>query len=573
MKKLKSFIITCVCGIVGWGLSSCSDETINDTPVTFIPARIICGDSVKIVQYVNNVYTFLPNGYNSFDNNTSMLAASTDEAVHAVVGSDMEKWGSGSWNSTSLYDNPLSACYTGIRRSFIFEEELLPLIDDNVMSEVGQKLCLGQILFLRAFYNFEMLKRFGGYPLVKKVLSTKDNLNIPRNTYDECADYITGLCDQAADLLPMSHATNQLGRATKGAALALKARVLLYAASPLFNDVTKAEDALEHGKYDVSKWEKAATAAAAVINLKNTNGNPIYSLYTSGGGYSDFFYVLNANNEIILSKMTSPSNTVERLNGPVSITNGQGGTCPTLNLVNDYEMITGEAFDWNNPVQAASPFANRDPRFEKSILYNGSTWMNKMTIETFKGGKDLVGVNATRTGFYMRKFCNINATWNAPTGTTPHCFPLLRYGEVLLNYAESMNEAYGPDVDPKRYGMTAREAIALIRRRAGLTGNINLSVTVSSGNKDKMRDAIRHERRIELAFEEHRHLDLRRWKLAESILSQPVSGLIIEKKEDGTYTYTSRVVESRVFTSQMYLYPFPQTEISRNPNLVQNTGW
>lgn len=565
MKKIKIFIAYVSCIIAG--LSSCSDEDIKEIPVEFTPVHIICGDSTKIVQYVNNVYTFLPDGYNRFDENTSMLASSTDEAVHAVVGSGMQRWGEGGWSPADLLDNPLNKCYTGIRRSFIFEEEILPLVDNNVMGEFGKKLCLGQIYFLRAYYNLEILKRFGGYPLVKTVLTTSDDLNIPRSTYDECVDYIVDLCGQAAELLPITYATNQLGRATKGAALALKARTLLYAASPLFNDPTQVDDTFEHGKYDASKWEKAAEAAAAVIKL-NT-----YGLYTDGKGYEDFFYTLDKNNEIILSCMCAAHNDVERLNGPVSITNGEGGTCPSLNLVNDYEMIDGKAFDWNNPEHAANPFANRDPRFEKSILYNGSTWMNNMVVETFTGGKDFTGVKATRTGFYIRKFCNISASWNAPIGKAFHCFPLLRYGDLLLMYAEAMNEAYGPDTDSKGYGLTARQAVALIRERAGLTGNIDLSETVPAGNREKMRIAIQHERRIELAFEEHRHLDLRRWKLAEQVLNQPVLGLKIDKKEDGTFTYTPQVVESREFTPKMYLYPFPQSEMSRNTNLKQNTGW
>ncbi|MFS2552010.1 RagB/SusD family nutrient uptake outer membrane protein [Parabacteroides merdae] len=565
MKKIKIFIAYVSCIIAG--LSSCSDEDIKEIPVEFTPVHIICGDSTKIVQYVNNVYTFLPDGYNRFDENTSMLASSTDEAVHAVVGSGMQRWGEGGWSPADLLDNPLNKCYTGIRRSFIFEEEILPLVDNNVMGEFGKKLCLGQIYFLRAYYNLEILKRFGGYPLVKTVLTTSDDLNIPRSTYDECVDYIVDLCGQAAELLPITYATNQLGRATKGAALALKARTLLYAASPLFNDPTQVDDTFEHGKYDASKWEKAAEAAAAVIKL-NT-----YGLYTDGKGYEDFFYTLDKNNEIILSRMCAAHNDVERLNGPVSITNGEGGTCPSLNLVNDYEMIDGKAFDWNNPEHAANPFANRDPRFEKSILYNGSTWMNNMVVETFTGGKDFTGVKATRTGFYIRKFCNISASWNAPIGKAFHCFPLLRYGDLLLMYAEAMNEAYGPDTDSKGYGLTARQAVALIRERAGLTGNIDLSETVPAGNREKMRIAIQHERRIELAFEEHRHLDLRRWKLAEQVLNQPVLGLKIDKKEDGTFTYTPQVVESREFTPKMYLYPFPQSEMSRNTNLKQNTGW
>lgn len=565
MKKIKIFIAYVSCIIAG--LSSCSDEDIKEIPVEFTPVHIICGDSTKIVQYVNNVYTFLPDGYNRFDENTSMLASSTDEAVHAVVGSGMQRWGEGGWSPADLLDNPLNKCYTGIRRSFIFEEEILPLVDNNVMGEFGKKLCLGQIYFLRAYYNLEILKRFGGYPLVKTVLTTSDDLNIPRSTYDECVDYIVDLCGQAAELLPITYATNQLGRATKGAALALKARTLLYAASPLFNDPTQVDDTFEHGKYDASKWEKAAEAAAAVIKL-NT-----YGLYTDGKGYEDFFYTLDKNNEIILSRICAAHNDVERLNGPVSITNGEGGTCPSLNLVNDYEMIDGKAFDWNNPEHAANPFANRDPRFEKSILYNGSTWMNNMVVETFTGGKDFTGVKATRTGFYIRKFCNISASWNAPIGKAFHCFPLLRYGDLLLMYAEAMNEAYGPDTDSKGYGLTARQAVALIRERAGLTGNIDLSETVPAGNREKMRIAIQHERRIELAFEEHRHLDLRRWKLAEQVLNQPVLGLKIDKKEDGTFTYTPQVVESREFTPKMYLYPFPQSEMSRNTNLKQNTGW
>lgn len=565
MKKIKIFIAYVSCIIAG--LSSCSDEDIKEIPVEFTPVHIICGDSTKIVQYVNNVYTFLPDGYNRFDENTSMLASSTDEAVHAVVGSGMQRWGEGGWSPADLLDNPLNKCYTGIRRSFIFEEEILPLVDNNVMGEFGKKLCLGQIYFLRAYYNLEILKRFGGYPLVKTVLTTSDDLNIPRSTYDECVDYIVDLCGQAAELLPITYATNQLGRATKDAALALKARTLLYAASPLFNDPTQVDDTFEHGKYDASKWEKAAEAAAAVIKL-NT-----YGLYTDGKGYEDFFYTLDKNNEIILSRMCAAHNDVERLNGPVSITNGEGGTCPSLNLVNDYEMIDGKAFDWNNPEHAANPFANRDPRFEKSILYNGSTWMNNMVVETFTGGKDFTGVKATRTGFYIRKFCNISASWNAPIGKAFHCFPLLRYGDLLLMYAEAMNEAYGPDTDSKGYGLTARQAVALIRERAGLTGNIDLSETVPAGNREKMRIAIQHERRIELAFEEHRHLDLRRWKLAEQVLNQPVLGLKIDKKEDGTFTYTPQVVESREFTPKMYLYPFPQSEMSRNTNLKQNTGW
>ena len=210
----------------------------------------------------------------------------------------------------------------------------------------------GQVLFLRALYNFEIFKRFGGYPIVLKSLDAlTDDLNIPRSKYDECVKYISDLCDSAATILPTSYPAAQLGRATKGAALALKARLWLYAASPLFNDPSKTNDDLEHGAYDAKKWEKAADAAAAVINLKE-NDNPVYGLYAS---YDAFFTTLNGNKEIILSQMTAASNTVEKQNGPVSITGGQGGTCPTWDLVSDYEMVTGIPFDWSLPGSQANP--------------------------------------------------------------------------------------------------------------------------------------------------------------------------------------------------------------------------
>ena len=463
MKKIKIFIAYVSCIIAG--LSSCSDEDIKEIPVEFTPVHIICGDSTKIVQYVNNVYTFLPDGYNRFDENTSMLASSTDEAVHAVVGSGMQRWGEGGWSPADLLDNPLNKCYTGIRRSFIFEEEILPLVDNNVMGEFGKKLCLGQIYFLRAYYNLEILKRFGGYPLVKTVLTTSDDLNIPRSTYDECVDYIVDLCGQAAELLPITYATNQLGRATKGAALALKARTLLYAASPLFNDPTQVDDTFEHGKYDASKWEKAAEAAAAVIKL-NT-----YGLYTDGKGYEDFFYTLDKNNEIILSRMCAAHNDVERLNGPVSITNGEGGTCPSLNLVNDYEMIDGKAFDWNNPEHAANPFANRDPRFYRDCLFNGSIYQGKVAqLGEAEGGApnpphNPVEISGFNTHVHSVKFAdwdlvlNFDARDPGKGMSTNQNFPYIRYAEVLLNYAEAMNEAFGPEVDGLGNGKTALWAV------------------------------------------------------------------------------------------------------------------
>jgi len=573
MKNLNALylIICCVaCGCF-W---SCSDETINSDRTGVYPASIVCNDSVEIHKFVINIYSHLPDGFNRMAGN-SMVASAIDEAVHAVPGSGAQAWGEGSWNPSTTRDDNFGTNYQGIRRSFVFEEELYPNIPDRIISEKGKKQLLAQVFFVRAYCNYELLKRYGGYPLVKHALKIDEDLNIPRSTYDECVEYIVALCDSASKVLPLSYIDGQFGRITKGAALALKARVLLYAASPLFNDPAKPSDHLEHGAYDPAKWEKAAQAAAEVIKLKNEKNINVYALFNQ---YDAFFYTLVdnkvVNKEIILSRLREEGNTLEKQHGPSGYTGGEGGACPTWDLVSAYEMKDGTPFDWNNPVHAANPFANRDPRFEKSILYNGAKWMTGRTIETFEGGKDKLGDNATPTSFYLRKFFNINAYWNKPSGVSVHHWPLIRYGEVLLNYAEAMNEAFGPDADPKAYGMTAREAIKLIRTRAGLTGNTDLSVTVPVNDKDKMSEAIRQERRIELAFEEHRHLDVRRWKIAETVLNRPVWGLKIEKDKDGNYTYTPQEVQTRYFDkSKMYLYPFPQTEIGRNKNLKQNSNW
>jgi len=571
MKNLSSlYCIICVaCGCF-W---SCSDETINSERTGVVPAHIVYNDSARLNTFINDIYSHLPDGFNRLGGN-SMVACAIDEAVHATPGSSAQYWGEGSWDPYATRDDNFYTCYRGIRRSLLFEEELYPNISNLVVSENGQKQLLAQVVFIRAYCNYELLKRYGGYPLVKHVLKIDEDLNIPRSTYDECVDHIVGLCDDAAQYLPLSYPDNWLGKATKGAALALKARVLLYAASPLFNDPAKPDDHLEHGAFNASKWEKAAEAAAEVINLKNGN-NRVYELFDR---YDAFFNILDKNREIILSRIRTPGNVMERQNGPSGYTGGGGGTCPTWDLVSAYEMKNGTPFDWNNPEHAANPFANRDPRFEKSILYNGAMWMHNRSIETFEGGKDKLGNNATPTSFYLRKFFSITAQWNNPTGTDIHHWPLIRYGEILLDYAEAMNEAFGPDSDPNNYGMTAREAIKLIRTRAGLTGNIDLSATVPANDpandKDKMREAIRQERRIELAFEEQRHLDVRRWRIAETVLNRPVSGLKIEKDKEGNYTYTPQVVQTRFFDKEkMYLYPFPQSETGRNKSLIQNSGW
>lgn len=553
MKDIKIFILL----LIGLCTIKCTKQ-IDEVPLDFNGIDVICSDSVYVRQFVNNIYNSLPTGYNRMDN--SMIASATDEGVQSSNSSPANSMAKGIWGPSSNPDSNWGSNYDGIRKTNIYLLSILPNIPEKVFrSQTTINVLTGQVLFLRAMFHFELIKRYGGIPVDTTIFVADSETNTPRNTYDESINFIAKQCDKAASLLPAAYPVTELGRITKGAAYALKARALLYAASPLFNDPGQSNDSYNHGAFSLAKWEKAAAAANQVISLNQ------YVLFTP---YENFFTTLTGNNEIILSRIAGASNSIEKLNGPSGYTGGGGGTGPSLNLVDAYEMSNGTKFDWNNLAMSSNPFANRDPRFYKSILYNGLLWMGD-TISTYIGGNDLGSLNSTRTSFYLRKFLSESAKWYGVTGTTFHCFPIFRYGEVLLNYAESMNEAYGPEIDTKGYGMTAKKAIEMIRQRAG----INPFTLKSALTKVEMRDIIRHERQIELVFEEHRHLDVRRWKIAENTLGVPVYGLKITKNINGSFSYEKVKIEDRVFNAKMYLYPIPQSELDRNTGLKQNPGW
>lgn len=554
MKKIIYSLIFAIC-ILGM---SCENK-FDDLPVDYYDINDVLSDSVFVIGVVNDMYYALPAGYNRLEGN-SMIASTTDEAVQSGNTSEAQYMALGSWSASTVRDDAWSSSYAAIRKVNVFLNEIYPEIPEKLFkSSRTVELLVGQSYFLRAFFYFELVKRYGGVPIITEVLGIDDGTDISRDTYDECIDYIIDQCNKAAAILPdvWELPNNNFGKATKGAALALKARALLYAASPLFNDPSKPESTVEHGAYSVGKWQKAAQAAYDVISLN------AYQLFNN---YTTFFTILNSNKEIIFSKMSIKNNNVEMLNGPTGYTDGKGGSCPSLDLVDAYQMANGSIFDWNNPAHAQNPFLNREPRFYASVIYNGATWMGSV-IQTFEGGKDLGNVNSTKTGFYLKKFMSEDAQWFGGTpGSTIHCFPFIRYAEILLNFAEAMNEANGPE-NAGTFGLTALSAVNQVRTRA------QVPLLPSGLSKEVMREKIQHERQIELAFEEHRHLDIRRWKLAESVFGKPVYGLKILSNEGNKFTYERKIVQNRVFRAEMYLYPIPQSEINRNSSLVQNSGW
>jgi hypothetical protein len=516
----------------------------------------------QLLQNPQFVKGFLDNTYNTLQyrydlDNGAMLASASDEAVNSNLNSSIYTLVDGTWSPSKTFDDVYDRYYTGIRKtnlllSTISKGEIVGL-NSTLTPDSLRIRWKGEAFFLRALFHFELVKRYAAIVLVTRVYDRNENLNLPKNTFDECVNQISLDCDSAIKRLPQwntdyngSADTKEIGRATRIAAMALKARLLLYAASPLYNTAG-----------DVTKWQKAADAAKAIIDL---NRAQLITSYANIFNYSTGAY----NNEVIFATQAVNTDSVELYNAPISYDGALGRTNPTQELVDAFEMSNGKlisdpasGYDYNNP------YAGRDPRLALDILYNGSVFKS-LAVQTFPGGKDGIeqNINATKTGYYMKKFLSENAKWNQTSITNVrHPWVLFRYAEVLLNYAEALNEAQGPVND-------VYKKVNLVRARVNMPG---LPPGLS---KDQMRNRIHNERRVELCFEDHRFFDVRRWKEGELYFNKPVTGMSITVNAANVPTAYNRFqVQSRVFTARNYLFPFPQGQIFLEPNLKQNPGW
>jgi hypothetical protein len=582
MKRLYYILIITI-----FALSACNDHPFNQYPAENVDFSRVFSDSIRTIGAVNAAYSKLTVVGKYFRLGNAMQATATDEAKHASSSTNtaVDNFVNGRWDANNIPDALWSDMYEGIRHCNLFlpywenEREKLPITDGTY------NRTLGELLFLRAFYHFELFKRYGGIPILTKVLNPGDDMQIPRESYANTVKFIVEECDKAAALLPKNYAnyTSYYGKATKGAALALKSRVLLYAASPLVNaekDYTDGTNPLVWmNGFSKERWKDAAQAAYDVISLNEYSlyeylpeGNGTYSF----GYFNDSYYA--SNREFIFGRLVVQDNIMEKYNAPMGYQEAMGLTCPTQDFVDAFLMADGQAFDWNNPEHAANPYSNRDPRLSLYVFYNGSKWWytdnreydSKKTyglIETFVGGADDASTltDGVRTGYYLRKFSSKDATIFGTTYNVSHNVGIFRYAETLLNFAEAANEYGGPSYSVN--GHTALTTINAIRTRAQMPG-INNDVT-----QDELRALIRLERRIELAFEEHRFWDIRRWKLG-TILKKSIDGMQIIKNADDSYTYNRQVgIEARIFERKHYFYPIPQTERNRNANLEQNPEW
>lgn len=551
-------------------LSACVD--LDRELITDLSEKQITSSYEFTLNRINSVYTDVPSGYLAIDG--AMAASASDEAEHTLETSTIHKYNNGAWNAVDNPENLWATFYRGIRKAnqFLLASDSVNLdqfrLDPSASTQAVYNTRLGEIKrwkyearFLRAYFYFELVKRYGGVPILTKALSIEDDFSsVKRNTLAECVQFITSECDSAAANLPVAYAAADLGRATRGAALALKSRMLLYAASDLFNTTSWAAG---YGNPELisltgdraARWKAAADAAKAVIDLAGTS----YSIHTN---YRNLFITNSFTlTEVIYSRRAGASNDFEKATYPVGYDLGKSGTTPSQNLVDAYEMLDGSKFSWTNPTHAANPYANRDPRLGETVLLNDALFKGRK-VEAFIGGKDGAGlINATRTGYYLKKHVNENLNLLLNT-TGVQSWNIFRFAEMYLNYAEALNEYNAGNADIKKF-------VDFVRTRTGI-GMPPLPAGLSQAD---MRERIRNERRVEFAFEDHRSWDVRRWMQAPQYLGAPLTGVEITKAANGTFTYKPVKVEDRVFTPKMYLYPIPQGEINTSKGLVQNPLW
>lgn len=527
-------------------LNSC--DVLDMKPLDKVSDADVWEDSALIELYVNA-------SYNSINHEFSphMLSDASDETycIHNWANFwVIQKGEMTSDNVTGISEkiNYWKSAYSNIRTINVFFDR----IDDAPVETDLKNRMKGEMKFIRAWIYANLIWRYGDVPLITDLFELNQDYKVKRDSYSDCVDFITKELDEAMTWLPAKSSSETLGRATGDACKALKARVLLYAASEQNNP--------SHSK---EKWEAAAEATKAVLDAGYSLGNDYQSVF------------LEDNDEIIFARYFTQANSTDFMlfNGRNG-SNGWTGENPTQNLVNAYEMTNGELPYLNeelplkiNPASGydeSNPYAGRDPRLDASILHDGSMWAGRET-ETWHGGLDspessIGSWNASKTAYAFKKFMveSIPPSGSSVKPENPWIF--FRLAEFYLNYAEIMYELGNEE--------QAREYVNKVRARQ----SVNMPPVTASG--EKLRDKIRNERRVELAFEGHRFFDVRRWCIADETENRDLLAMNIQKQADGTKTYEVTMLLKRSFLEQHKLVPIPRTEIDKSEgSLVQNPGY
>lgn len=552
--------------------SACKEDFLQRDPGVAITQENVFIDPVLATRFADNSYNFLIDDYgrlSTLQNYKGTTGQFSDEAIFAEPSTGH---GIVTMNQGQFLDNlstDVSATYTRMYQGIRNANVMLANVDKVkwTAAENGP-LIKAQQLYLRAFFYFELVKRYGGVILLDKALSQTDNFDLPRNTYDETVAFILKDLAAAEEILDKetwgtfySPATEwgvgNGGRATVGSVRALRSRLLLMDASPLNNP-----------SGDATKWQRAADAAKVIISSGRFSLHPAYGT------------LLNqpTSPEYILIKVRAARSGNGGFLGdfviPPSFGGAQGILNPTQNHVDLYEMANGKFIaDPTSGYKPQDPYTGRDPRFYANVIYNDQTWQarkvamwvnNATTPVSFGVDYQPAATSYTRTRYYPKKLWPESVRGGTGGASAILNYIFFRYGEVLLNYAEALNEAQGPVAD-------VYATINQIRKRAGMP-DLPTGLT-----KAQMRDRIHNERAVELAFEEHRWWDILRWKKGIEIIPKTITGIDVERLTATTFKYTiipMPAVYQRVFEDHMHRYPIPRNEIFKsNGILKQNPGW
>lgn len=519
--------------------------------------------------------------YTSFNWKKGICVASTNS--YSV-------WGS---QSGPAWDANWPGTYTKIRKINTF----IQMVNKNAANFSAEWIAkrIDEAKFLRAYFYSELFMRVGGLSIITvpqdRTTMTEAELYVPRSTFEETFNFIIGELDAVITngnlAVKYSAGSAGAGRATRGAALALKGWLQLFAASPAYNSSSpavpaSADNLQAFATPNAARWATAAATNKQFIDTYGHKGTGTYKLFPK---MAEFWRESNEyNSEVIWDRQhvaTTMANSFDTYGGPVWIHSTYytwGNYCPTQELVDQYQMANGKNItDPTSGYDPQKPYVGREARFYDFIVYDGATykqdWMATADIiytridkvNPSKNQIDYGSDDVGNTAYYFKKRLDNKSPRGGSLCGMNHVY--YRYAEVLLNYAEAQNEAVGPDA-------SVYEAINAVRTRPGT----DLPVLTPGLTQVQMRDAIRHERRIELVYEHKRLYDLWRWKIAEVNMNADLHGMTITNSvpanNSGVWVYTpTSLNHPHVFTQKMYFNPIPQAAIDQNPKLKQNWGY
>lgn len=600
---------------IALSFASCEDF-LDKQPEENLTLDDVFSNRIYTRDFLSHIYTWMPTEANMADDGGAWrnpYTAGCDEMECTYGGAYGHQINNGGWNPTDIKRTQVwQESYMGIRKANMMIER----VDECPATEDEKRRWKGESYFLRAYFHFLAFRAYGPIILADHVYQTTENIHVYRRSpADAVVKFICDDCDKAISLLHdrATWPTNETGRATTIAAYALKSRALLYLASPLYNGNTLFGDLkdpidgtpLINQVYSEDKWKDAMDAALKCITEAEAVGHKLYDEFKDDPvkNYQYLFLTDGWNSEMLWAKNIGTYQHHFNCGDPAAC-NGFSILCPTQEMVDAYQMadgstpITGYKNNGMEPIinkasgyteegfaEEAYPgrwekgvsnmYVNREPRFYASINFAGARWKTTKAsgwtephyCEFWYTGMDgrgvVTGSDYCKTGYNMRKLMHPDSKHNEYWPRTVWCY--IRLGEIYLNAAEAINEYAGPTEECYKY-------VDAIRNRAGLPG-------LEKGlSKEQMREKIRHERRIELAFETHRFFDVRRWMIAEETQGVPVHSMNIYEGtslQDPAF-YKRIKVEDRIFESpKHYFFPVEQDEIDKHENneLVQNLGW